>query len=260
FITRFSGSFYEEILEGIHDAVLRTDYELIVCPESMTTRRILTHRQVDGAIVFDSKIKSEVIIKLASKKFPIVILDRLLKADYLLPLLLDNQQGTKEAFHHLYEQGARRIFFVSGALDSFDNTERKKAFLEEAESNNLVVECFNGNFAEKSGYDVAKMIIETKDLPDAVFCANDQMAIGFVKAMKEQNLKAPDDIAVVGFDDIQIAKYLQPALSTVGASRFLWGSAAATQLIDFLENENSFQPHRIPTRFIQRESSTKQFI
>jgi DNA-binding LacI/PurR family transcriptional regulator len=78
--------------------------------------------------------------------------------------------------------------------------------------------------------------------------------------MREHHLKAPDDMAVVGFDDIQIAQYMQPALSTIGASRFLWGSAAATQLIDFLENENSFQPHRIPTRFIQRESSTKQFI
>jgi LacI family transcriptional regulator len=260
FITRFGGSFYEEILEGIHDAVLKTDYELIVCPDSRTNRRIFTHRQVDGAIVFDSKIKSEIIIKLASKKFPIVILDRLLKADYLLPLLIDNQQGTKEAFYHLYEQGARRIFFVSGALDSFDNAERKKAFLDEAEKNNLVVECFNGNFTEASGYDAAKMIIETDDLPEAVFCANDQMSIGFIKAMREHHLKAPDDMAVVGFDDIQIAQYMQPALSTIGASRFLWGSAAATQLIDFLENENSFQPHRIPTRFIQRESSTKQFI
>lgn len=260
FITRFGGSFYEEILEGIHDAVLKTDYELMVCPESRTNRRILTHRQVDGAIVFDSKIKSEVILKLASKKFPIVVLDRLLKSDYLLPLLLDNQQGTKEAFYHLYNQGARRIFYVSGALDSVDNTERKKAFLHEAEKNNLGVKCFDGNFTEISGYNAAKRIIETEDLPEAVFCANDQMAIGFIKAMREHHLKAPDDIAVVGFDDIQIARYMQPALSTIGASRFLWGSAAATQLINFLEDENTFQPRRIPTRFIQRESSTKQFI
>lgn len=257
FITRFGGSFYEEILEGIHDAVLKTDYELMVCPESRTMPRLLTHRQVDGAIVFDSKTKSDILLKLASKRFPIVVLDRYLEADYLLPLLLDNQQGTKEAFYHLFEQGARRIAFVSGALDSFDNQERMRAFLGEADKNRVTIQRFYGNFTERSGYDIAQMIIKSHDLPEAVFCANDQMAIGFIKAMKEHRLKAPDDIAVVGFDDIQIARYMQPTLSTIGASRFSWGAAAATRLIDFLENTQSFpKPYRIHTRLIPRESST----
>jgi LacI family transcriptional regulator len=257
FITRFSGSFYEEILEGIHDAVLKTDYELIVCPESRSVRKILTQRQVDGAIVFDVKVKSDVLKKLASKRFPIIVLDRYLEADYLLPLLIDNEQGAKEAFYHLYNQGARRIFYISGALDSFDNMERMKAFLGEADKNNITIQCYSGNFTKESGYDIARMIIETHDLPEAVFCANDQMAIGFIEAMKENNLKAPENIAIVGFDDIQIARYMQPTLSTVGVSRFLWGSSAATQLIDYLENENPFKPNRIPTKLIQRESSTK---
>jgi LacI family transcriptional regulator len=257
FITRFGGSFYEEILEGIQDAVLKTDYELIVSPESHTTRKLLTHRQVDGAIVFDSKIKSDIIKKLASKAFPIIVLDRYLEADYLFPLLVDNAQGAKEAFYHLYDQGARRIFYISGASDSFDNSERMTTFLNEAYKNNIAIHCYNGNFTEDSGYDIARLIIETKDLPDAVFCANDQMAIGFIKAMKENKLKAPEDIAIVGFDDILISKYMQPTLSTIGVSRFSWGAAAATQLIDFLESEKPFQPYRIPTRLIQRESSTK---
>ncbi len=90
------------------------------------------------------------------------------------------------------------------------------------------------------------------------FCQNDQMAIGLIRAMKEYHLKAPDDIAVVGFDDILIARYMQPTLSTIGASRIAWGEAAATQLIDFLENGNPFRPHRIPTKLIQRESSTRR--
>lgn len=257
FITRFGGSFYEEILEGIHDAVLKTDYELIVSPESRTMPKLLTQRQVDGAIVFDSKTRSDILLKLASKRFPIVVLDRYLESDYLLPLLLDNQQGTKEAFYHLYDQGARHIFFVSGALDSLDNQERMRAFFTEADKTGITIRRYNGNFTEKSGYDIAQTIITSHDLPEAVFCANDQMAIGFIKAMKEHQLKAPDDIAIVGFDDIQIAKYMQPTLSTIGASRLSWGAAAATQLIDFLENESPFQARRMPTRLIQRESSTK---
>lgn len=259
FITRFGGSFYEEILEGIHDVILQTEYELLVCPESHTKRKVLTHRQVDGAIVFDSKIKSETVLRLASKRFPIVILDRHLEAEYLYPLLLDNQKGAREAFRHLYGQGARRICFVAGAVDSFDNLEREKAFLREGRKHNLDITCYQGNFTEESGYETARLIIASGHLPHGVFCANDQMAIGFLKAMREAGLRAPEDIAVVGFDDIQVSQYVQPSLSTIGASRFLWGASAARQLIDFLETEKPFKPHRIPVKLIPRASSTKKY-
>ena len=260
FISRFGGSFYEEILEGIHDTALNANYELIVCPESHSSRRIFTQRQVDGSIVFDSKIKSELILRLASRSFPIVVLDRYIESDCVLSLLIDNRQGVKDAFYHLYDQGARKIFFVSGALDAFDNMERMKAFLSEAYKNNVSVRCLTGNFTEQSGYDAAMNIITENDLPEAVFCANDQMAIGFIRAMKEHNLNAPADIAVVGFDDIQIARYMQPTLTTVGAPRFAWGALAAQGLIDYLENDTPFQPLRIQTKLVQRESSTKRIV
>lgn len=260
FIARFGGSFYEDILEGIHDAVLNSDYELVVCPESRMIPKNLRYRQVDGAIIFESKIKNDSLIKLASKKFPIIVLDRSLEAEYCFPLLVDNQQGTREVFYHLLDHGYKRIFFVSGPPDSFDNSERMKTFITEADKNNLPIRCFAGNFTQDSGYGVANGIIASKDLPDAVFCANDQMAIGFLKAMKENKLTAPDDIAIVGFDDIHFAKLIQPALSTVAVSRFTWGSVAATQLIDFLENEKPFQSQRIPARLIKRESSMKTRI
>lgn len=255
FISRFGGSFYDEILEGIHDAAMKTDYELMVCPESRTQRRLLTHRQVDGAIVFDSTIEDDVLVRLASTGFPIVVLDRYLDVDNLFPVLIDNQRGAQEAFHHLYDQGARRISYVAGAADSFDNRERTETFLYEASKHCVTVRCYDGNFTEASGYEAAARIIGSDDLPDAVFCANDQMAIGFVKAMRERGLRAPDDIAIVGFDDILIARYMQPTLSTIGAQRFTWGARAATGLINLLENGTEPQRSRIPVKLIQRESS-----
>jgi LacI family transcriptional regulator len=257
FISRFGGSFYEEILEGIHEVALQTGYELLVCPDSRNKRKILTHRQVDGAIVFDSKVETGALTRLASKRFPIVVLDRDIQSDHVLPLLLDNPQGVTEAFEHLYSQGARRIDFVSGAVDSFDNLERMRAFMRAAEQRQVSVNGYEGNFTEQSGYEAARATFAADSLPEAVFCANDQMAIGYLRAMKEARLRAPDDIAVVGFDDIQIARYMQPTLSTVGASRLAWGAAAANQLIEYLERGNRFVPTRIPTQLIQRESSVK---
>jgi LacI family transcriptional regulator len=256
FIARFGGAFYDEILDGIHGVILETDYELLVCPESRSARRMLLHRQVDGAIVFDPKISDEVVLKLASRRFPIAVLDRDLRSESILPVLLDNEQGVREAFDHLYSGGFRRMAFVAGARDSFDNAERMAAFLNQAGQYELDVPVFQGNFTEVSGYEAAAAIIRSGALPEAVFCANDQMAIGFLNAMKAHGLHAPADIAVVGFDDMPLARYVQPTLSTVGASRFEWGAMAVRQLLAFLDQGTPFEPHRIPTRFVQRQSST----
>ncbi len=257
FISRFGGSFYEDILEGIHDAVLQTDYELIVCPESETIHKTLSQRQVDGAIVFDSKIKSEIIIDLASKRFPIVVMDRYIDAENVFPILIDNANGSREVFYHFFDQGFRSIAYVSGALDSFDNAERMNAFLHEADKKNVITNIFPGNFTELSGAKAAVEILSGNTLPEAVFCANDQMAIGLIKVMKEHNIQIPRDIAVVGFDDIPISRVMQPSLSTVGASREVWGSSAVNHLIDYLDNETPYLFERIPTKLIPRESSQK---
>ncbi len=257
FITSFGGQFYEEILEGIHQTVLNTEYELIVCPQARSLRRMLAHRQVDGAIIFDYKVKSDMLMKLVSPNFPIVVMDRYLEHDYILPLLLDNANGAREVFAHFYEQGLRKIVFIAGAVDSLDNAERKETFLAEAERHGVNVPVYQGRFTPLSGYDIGRILIENGDLPEAVFCANDQMAIGFLDAMQEAGLRAPQDVAVVGFDDILIARYMQPSLSTVGASRYEWGAQAATQLIRFLEEGKPFEKARIPTHLIVRESSRR---
>lgn len=257
FISEFAGLFYEEILDGIHKVILQTEYELIVCPESRTMRKVLAHRQVDGAIVFDTRIRTDTILRLASESFPIVVMERHIDSKYILPLLIDNAHGAQQVFHHLYEGGARRIAFVEGARDAFDNAERKKTFLNEAARRGLDVPCFEGNFTEQSGYEAARTIIRSGDLPEAVFCANDQMALGFLRAMHEHGLRAPDDIALVGFDDIILSRYAHPALSTVRASRALWGASAATQLIDFLVQAKPFEARRLPVELIVRASSAR---
>ncbi len=260
FIASLGGLFYEEILEGIHSVILQTDYELIVCPEARTPSRILSNRQVDAAIVFDLQIPSDLLISLSWKHFPIVVFDRDLKADYVFPLLIDNPGGTRAVFEHLHQQGMRRLAFLSGSPDSFDNAERQRVFLEEAARCGAEVHCYQGYFTEDSGYQAARHILAGKELPEAVFCANDQMAIGFLKAMNERGLKVPKDVAIVGFDDIPVARYLQPPLSTVRISRTTWGAQAAHRLIELLEHETPFPTERIPTQFIPRQSSLRQSI
>lgn len=257
FITSFGGQFYEDILEGIHATLLDTDYELIVCPQARVLHRMLTQHQVDGAIVFDHKVSSDVLLALASPDFPIVVMDRWLEHEHILSLLLDNALGAREVFAHLCGQGFRRMAFLAGAADSLDNAERKRAFLAEAEKRHWRVPVYIGDFTRRSGYEFGRQMLATGDLPEAVFCANDQMAIGLMEALKAGGLDVPGDIAVVGFDDILIAQYVQPSLTTVGASRLEWGAQAATQLIRFLRDGAPFEQRRIPTHLIVRASSQR---
>ncbi len=257
FIASLGGLFYEEILEGIHNTILQTDYELIICPESRATSRILSNRQVDAAIIFSIKIPNELLVSLAWKHFPIVVLDRDLRADYVFPLLIDNPAGTRAVFEHLYSQGIRRMAFISGSPDSFDNAERQNTFLTEVTRHGVEVQCYQGYFTEESGYKAAQQLLSSGILPEAVFCANDQMAIGVLKALSEQGIKVPEDVALVGFDDIPVARYLQPPLSTVRVSRVDWGVRAARGLIDLLEHNIPFCNERIPTKFIPRQSSLR---
>ncbi len=255
FIGAMGGLFYEEILVGIHTAILETEYELIVCPETRAPSRILTNRQVDAAIIFDVKIPDSLLSNLAWERFPIVTFDRGLEAECVFPLLIDNPSGARAVFEHLYSQGARSLVFVAGSPDSFDNAERQAVFLDAAEQHGLSVRCYQGHFTEDSGYQAAQEIVATRDLPEAAFCANDQMAIGFLNAMREHGLRAPQDIALVGFDDIPVARYLQPPLTTVRVSRADWGAQAVARLIGFLEEGAPFPAERIPVRLIVRESS-----
>ena len=94
------------------------------------------------------------------------------------------------------------------------------------------------------------------DVRDEVLCSNHKMGIGLLRAMKVRCLHAPGDIAVIGYDDIPLAGYMQPSVSTIGTSRNEWGATAVRQLIDFLENGTPFQPRRIPTHYLPRQSST----
>ncbi len=257
FISEFAGLFYEDILDGIHKVVLNTDYELIVCPGTRTACRVLTQRQVDGAIVFDIRVQTKILLRLASERFPIVVMDRQIAAPFIKSVLIDNSRGARQVFHHFYEQGVRRIAFIEGPRDAFDNIERKSTFLQEGEKYGLQIPSFEGSFTEISGYEAAQKIIRSGDLPEAIFCANDQMALGVLRAMEEHGLRAPDDILLVGFDDIILTHYTRPTLSTVHVSRILWGATAVQQLIHVLTEGKWLEVDRLPVELIVRESSRK---
>lgn len=260
FFDDFSGPFYSEVLRGVQDVALCNDYNLIVCTHKMT-EKFLNERRVDGAIILSPNIPDEVLLRVAAPKFPIVVMDRELQCEYIYNVLIDNLQGAYNATKYLINLGHRNIAYISGPIISYDNIKRlegyKKALME---SNidfdpSLVVQ---GRFTEEGGYGAMRLLLLNSRLNkkplDAIFSANDEMAIGAISVLNEEGIKVPDDLSIIGYDDIRLASYIQPPLTTISHYKYEWGTMAADLVFQGLKN--NFQGGRIilPAQLVERNS------
>ncbi|MBO7744720.1 LacI family DNA-binding transcriptional regulator [Paenibacillus sp. MWE-103] len=258
FLNALGGPFYSQLIEGIQEVVASYDYKLIVSStyggENSSAHRVLREKFVDGAIIMGFDIRDSLILTIAGKSLPIVVLDRELNADYVHSVRIDDEQGAYEAVSHLIKLGRRKIDFLSGPVVAYDNAKRFAGYRRAMDEHGLpyarTIKA-QGRYTETTGYQSMKLMLAANRLPDAVFAANDEMAIGAVRALQEANLSIPDDVAVVGFDNIHQASYVRPALTSVGHSRYELG-AIATQCLFHSPREG--QSIVLPTELAIRQS------
>lgn len=262
FVHSINGPFYDKLIKGIQDVVNLKEYELIIFCDSGqkpgTSYNFLSERRVDGAIIISPNITDEQVLNLANKKLPMVVLDRKITANNLCSVLVDNRKGTQDAVKHLINLGNKKIGFISGPENSFDNNERLKGYIDTLKSNSIeLVDKYilKGKFTEESGYEVVKKYLsENKDIPTAFFSSNDEMAVGAIKAFQENGIRVPEDVAIVGFDDILIASYIQPKLTTVRRPMYELGSFSAHMLISMLAGKPMNSSLVLSTELVVRES------
>jgi len=145
-----------------------------------------------------------------------IALDRNVFSPYVKSVIVDNYPPMCEMLQSIIDSGYRRFAFLSGVENSLDNMERYRAFRDTLEKNNIHFpqkNYFVGDYREESGYTAGKIISLTDNLPEVLVCANDNMAIGAMKAFKENGIRVPEDIAVTGFDDVDRAQEI--GLTTV---------------------------------------------
>src|SRR5690606_28949001 len=246
------------MVEGIQDVVMKKDYELVVCATA-DTHRLLVERYVDGAIILNYRMEDELLTSLANDKLPCVVLDRELKNPYIKNVLLPNEEGSAIAVRYLQKKGHKRIGFIAGSEASYDGETRLKGFRKEIENLDLHFlekDLIRADFTEMSGYTEMKnyLIKANGDYPTAIICANDEMAIGAVKAIQESKIKVPDDISVVGFDDIYMSSFFTPSLTTISVPRKKWGITAANTLFKMLEQDFEFKPEPLKIELMSRNS------
>ncbi|WP_082233179.1 LacI family DNA-binding transcriptional regulator [Halobacillus massiliensis] len=260
-LSDLSGPYFSELIKGVQEATASNGYDLIACSsvggDKSTASKFLKEKRVDGAIVLAQNISSELINASAREDFPVIVLDRKVDSPYALHVKVNNRQGGYEATQYMINKGHRTIAYISGPLNSHDNEERFKGYLQALEDHDLPYQSrwkISGDFTREGGYRATKMMIAQQNLPEAVFYANDEMAIGGLQAFAEKNLKVPEDISVAGFDDIQLSEYVNPPLTTVRQPKYEAGALAVHLIFQMLAGEKVEKTYNLPTDFVERLS------
>lgn len=237
FLTDFRGDVYGDLLDGVKDVLNQQGYDLIVC-SGVQSHRMLPERMIDGAIILDSGFDSEEILRYADRGHRIVVLDRELIHPNINRVLLDNRSGAAAAMNHLLAQGHRKLYVITGPEDSYDSNQRLSVVRQiAAERPDVELTEIASNFEKKGGAAAARQIVDEYTEPVAVFCLNDEMAVGICNVLSETEFKVGEHIHIIGFDNIELTKYLQPRLATVDYSRAKWGAAAAEHLLRILAGD-----------------------
>ncbi|MFD0960663.1 LacI family DNA-binding transcriptional regulator [Paenibacillus chungangensis] len=239
FLTTFAGAFYGSLLQGMKEELNRRGYDLIICSGTQS-HRMLPERMLDGAIVLDRFFTDKELLLHAERGHKLVVLDRELNHPNIVQVLLDNKAGATFAIEHLLEYGHRKIYAVKGPEGSFDADQRLQAVRQTMERNGTAeyIE-LPGNFDKASGEAAAIRIMDEYTGQVAVFCFNDEMAIGMYQALKGTAFRIGEHIHIIGFDHLEIAEYLQPPLASIHYSEKRWGAVAAEQLIKLITDEGA---------------------
>ena len=256
--------YYGITMRGIEDELNPAGYSSLYVSGHWNAKaetrcmEMLLSRRVDGIIVLTGRIPDSV-LKTCAKKIPVVVTGRVLKTPRLLSLAFDNVEGGRLATQHLIDSGHREIVCISGninhpdAIDRLEGYRRALALAGITYDPGLVIQ---GDFSEESGLQAAKRLLSTGRRFTAIFASNDQMALGAALALHQSGLRVPQDVSLVGFDDLPAAIYALPPLTTVHVSAYELGRLAASSLLELIDNRTPRIKLPAP-RLVQRESSAR---
>jgi LacI family transcriptional regulator len=239
------GEFFSEVIRGIDVSARNRGLHLIVSGShsdraEMSAVLQAVRGRVDGLIVMSPDLDASTLLADLPKGVRVVLLNA--TAEGRPSITIDNAGGARAVVRHLAALGHRRIAFISGPAKNGDSAQRRRGYragMRAAGSGQDVSLEFAGNFTEESGYEAAKEIAPLSPRPTAVFAANDAMAIGALSAFNELGVRVPEEIALVGFDDIPIARFLSPALTTVNVPIAHLGRRGLELLLDSTDPDRS---------------------
>ncbi len=250
----FDRSFYLKIINGISDYANENDYDLIICTFK-SCEKYMRSSLTAGCISLDSQMTNDFLNRVAREHYPVIVLDRVVDNPYVKSIVVNNYEPMCELVQGVIDRGYHRFGFIGGLEGTTDNIERYQAFRDVLSKNHIVFrrdQYFAGNYREKSGYRAAKIMMLSEELPQALVCANDNMAIGAIKAFRENGIRVPEDIAITGFDNCDLAEVV--GLTTVDIPNYERGYLAAQYLVENINGKNNVEPFKISAKVKWRKT------
>lgn len=264
-VTDITNPYFPEIVRGAEDVAFETGYTVLlnnVLEDAERESRALQafeDRRVDGVIACSPRLADELLFPMLARQVAAVVVNRWAPADIAGSVRVEHQRGARLAVEHLYAIGRKRLAVLAGPEQSYAGRERLEGIA--AATAELGMELLPGRRVYgmpnmEGGQDAASRLLETNPDVDSIFCFNDLVAAGAMQELRRRGMTVPDDVAVVGYDDIPFARMFSPSLTTLHVPTYELGKHAMQVLLDRMEGRDRqvgilFQP-----QLVVRESTT----
>ncbi len=214
-----SDTFFHEIIKGVNK-VMDKEYNLVIRGiDDYEYSHPIDNKNFDGIIVVSQSKNDDKFIKtILEKNIPTVVINRNIDDDKIINIMSDDTKGSYDAVTYFIENNHKRIALIEGNKEFESSSYRRKGYIKALEDNNIPINeelIISGKYDLQSGYISMNKLLELDEKPTAVFCSNDDIAVGAMKAISESGLSVPDDISIIGFDDSNFCNYVTPTLSSV---------------------------------------------
>jgi DNA-binding LacI/PurR family transcriptional regulator len=263
-VSEITNPFFPELIQGFEEIAVENGYEILIGstnydPERMKSCiRRMVERNAEGVAVMTFGIEQPLLDQLADRNIPLVFVDVAPNRPGMSVLRVDYHHGIRQGVQHLAALGHRSIAFVAGPQRLHSAQSRLAAFKKALQECGIPVEdkfIIEGDHTMEGGLAAATRILEHKNLPTAIMCSNDMLAIGVLHKLSRSGLQVPGDVSIIGFDDIHMAEMMIPSLTSIQMSRSDLAHAAVTALRSHLEGSSPKREYTIDTRLVVREST-----
>ncbi|MCK9286143.1 MAG: LacI family DNA-binding transcriptional regulator [Sphaerochaetaceae bacterium] len=234
------------VIQGVAEQIAQCNYELMLYTTGLSEEnqkkflQKISHKNVDGLVVLLPRDSSALEVLLSSTDIPLVLIDHRGIDTHLHTVSVTNEKGGFDATEYLISLGHERIGFITGVMEFGCSKDRLDGYTKALEAHHIDVDqelIVNGDFTESSGFNAMCALLQHPKPPTSVFCSNDDMAIGAIRAIQHSGLRVPEDISVIGFDDTVRASMAYPSLTTIKQPLLTMGATAANLVRRLIDKE-----------------------
>lgn len=252
------------ILSGLYQTTLERNYEFMLLTTTRAKQRELNYlqlcrqRNIEGVIISGLTIDDPYYSELVDSEIPCVVVDLDLSGKKVCTISIDNVQASKDAVNHLIGLGHKQIAMVNGKSTATVSRQRYIGYEQALTEAGIDVSPYyvaDGNFEAEDAYQVTMDLLKKHPEITGIFCASDVMAISAIKAAEQLGRKVPEDLSVVGFDNIPIANYVHGGITTISQSPYMMGKLGGEVLVNMIETQAFISHINLPYEFVKRSTT-----